>query len=86
MRLDKFLKDSRIIVRRTVAKEAADSDRVEINGKIAKAGDRVEIGDIITVKFGSGDLNVEVLELLNNPRKAEAENMYKVINDWENLF
>ena len=81
MRLDKFLKDSRIIVRRTVAKEAADSDRVEINGKIAKAGDRVEIGDIITVKFGSGDLNVEVLELLNNPRKAEAENMYKVIND-----
>ena len=64
-----------------MAKEAADSDRVEINGKIAKPGDKVEVGDRIIVKFGSGNLTVEVLELLKNPKKSEAESMYRVIND-----
>lgn len=80
MRIDKFLKNSRIIKRRPIAKEACDQGRVLINEKTAKAGDNVEVGDIIEIAFGNGTLKVEVLELVENPRKKDAEGLYRVID------
>lgn len=79
MRIDKFLKNSRIIKRRTVAKQACDQGRVLINDKVAKAGDNVEVGDIIEIAFGSGEMKVEVLDLIENPRKKDADTLYEII-------
>lgn len=79
IRIDKFLKSSRIIRRRTVAKEACTQERVSINGKLAKPSDRVEVGDLLEVTFGSGTMKVEVLELKDTTKKKDAENMYKVL-------
>ncbi len=80
MRLDKYLKVSRIIKRRTVANEACDNQRVTVNGKPAKAGYEVKIGDVIEIRFGEIRTRVEVLSLSENPRKEEAAAMYKEIN------
>jgi len=77
MRLDKYLKVSRIIKRRTIANEACDAGRVSINGKAAKASVEVKIGDVIEIRFGNNITKVEVLSLSENPRKEEAANMYK---------
>ena len=77
MRLDKYLKVSRIIKRRTVANEACDNQRVTVNGKPAKAGYEVKIGDVIEIRFGEKRTRVEVLSLSENPRKEEAASMYK---------
>ncbi len=77
MRLDKYLKVSRLIKRRTVANDACDAGRVCINGKVAKAGADVSIGDIIEIRFGSNLTKVEVLSLTENPRKEEAGNMFR---------
>ena len=79
MRLDKFLKVSRIIKRRTVANEACDAGRVSVNGKAAKASVDVKIGDVIEVRFGNNITKIEVLSISENPRKDEAANMYKSI-------
>ncbi len=79
MRIDKFLKDSRIIKRRTIAKEACDSNRVYINGKVAKAGDEVKLGDIVEIQFGNKNLKIEVLNVKENVSKAESTEMYKII-------
>lgn len=79
MRIDKYLKNSRIIKRRPIAKEACEQGRVSINDKVAKAGDDVAVGDIVEVRFGTGVVKVEVLDISNNVRKNEAENLYKVI-------
>ena len=72
MRLDKFLKVSRIIKRRTVANEACDSARVSVNGRPVKASYQVKTGDIIELAFGTRTLRVEVLELRESAGKAEA--------------
>ncbi|HCT63969.1 MAG TPA: RNA-binding protein [Lachnospiraceae bacterium] len=77
MRLDKYLKVSRIIKRRTIANEACDAGRVSINGKAAKASVDVKVGDVIEIRFGNNITKVEVLSLSENPRKEEAANMYK---------
>ncbi|MDD3569705.1 MAG: RNA-binding S4 domain-containing protein [Lachnospiraceae bacterium] len=77
MRLDKYLKVSRIIKRRTIANEACDAGRVSINGKAAKASVDVKVGDVIEIRFGNNITKVEVLSLAENPRKEEATNMYK---------
>lgn len=77
MRLDKFLKVSRIIKRRTVANEACDGGRVSLNGKKAKAGSEVKPGDIIEVAFGQRSLKVEVLSVSENAAKADAPAMYR---------
>lgn len=77
MRLDKYLKVSRIIKRRTIANEACDAGRVSVNGKAAKASVDVKIGDVIEIRFGNNLTKVEVLSLAENPRKEEAANMYK---------
>ena len=77
MRLDKYLKVSRLIKRRTVANEACDTGRVSVNGRIAKASYDVKIGDVIEVRFGSRTLRVEVLSLSEHAVKAEAPAMYR---------
>ena len=81
MRLDKFLKVSRIVKRRTVANEAADGGRIEVNGKVAKPSKQVQAGDIITVAFGNKKLSVKVLATPEVVKKEEAENTYEVLID-----
>ncbi|WP_409228002.1 RNA-binding S4 domain-containing protein [Gudongella sp. SC589] len=80
MRLDKYLKTARIIKRRTIAKEACDQGKVTINGKVAKAGDNVSVGDKLTLSFGSGQMNIEVLQTKENVRKDEAHELYKSLD------
>ena len=79
MRLDKYLKVSRIIKRRTVANEACDAGRVTINGRQAKASVDVKTGDIIEIKFGDKTTKLEVLEVKETVRKEDAGAMYKAI-------
>ena len=79
MRLDKFLKVSRIIKRRTLANEACDNKRVSVNGKEAKAGLNIKPGDIIEIRFGANITKVRVLTVLENVRKEEAHSMYEAI-------
>lgn len=79
MRLDKYLKVSRLIKRRTVANEACDSGRVLINGKPAKASANVKQGDLITIQFGNKDVNVEVLDVQETVKKEEAKELFKYI-------
>ncbi|MCR4763286.1 MAG: RNA-binding S4 domain-containing protein [Lachnospiraceae bacterium] len=80
MRLDKFLKVSRLIKRRTVANEACDAGRVEINGKVAKAGSEVRVGDRITIRFGEKLVNAEVLVVEDNATKEAAREMIRYLN------
>jgi len=79
MRLDKYLKVSRLIKRRTVANEACDAGRVLINDKVAKASADVKVGDVITINFGNKDVKVEVLAVQDVIRKEEAKEMFKYI-------
>ena len=79
MRLDKYLKVSRLIKRRTIANEACDAGRVLINDKVAKAGTNVKEGDIIEIQFGNRTVKVRVLTVLEHVRKDDAAEMYEVI-------
>ncbi|MGB9679283.1 MAG: RNA-binding S4 domain-containing protein [Thermoanaerobacteraceae bacterium] len=79
MRLDKFLKVSRLIKRRTVAKEACDKGVILINGKTAKAGDVVNPKDIIEINMGNKPIKVEILDVKEHVSKEEANEMYKLI-------
>ncbi len=79
MRIDKFLKNARIIKRRTIAKEACDQGRVYINDKNAKPGDEVKIGDIVQINFGTGSMKFEVLDITDNVKKDGAIELYKKI-------
>ena len=79
MRLDKFLKITRIIKRRTIAKEACDSGRIMINGTVAKAGTEVKTGDKLSIRFGSETRNVEILKVLEVVKKDDADSMYREI-------
>ena len=79
MRLDKYLKVSRIIKRRTIANEACDAGRVMINDKVAKAGSEVKAGDIIEIAFGNKNVKVEVLKVCDTSKKEEAAEMFKYI-------
>ncbi len=79
MRLDKYLKVSRIIKRRTVANEACDGGRVMVNGKVAKAGLEVKVGDIIEVRFGEKSTRYEVVTLSEHVLKADAAGMYRIV-------
>ena len=83
MRLDKFLKVSRLIKRRTVANDACDSERISVNGKNAKASYDVKIGDKITVAFGTRSVTVRVLEIKDTTKKSEATGMYEIISETE---
>lgn len=79
MRLDKYLKVSRLIKRRTVANEACDAGRVMINGKTAKAGTEVKVGDEILINFGNKDVRVEVLTIAETVKKEEAKEMFRYL-------
>ena len=79
MRLDKYLKVTRLIKRRTVANEACDAGRVQINGKPAKASVDVKVGDKITINFGNKDVNVEVLDVKETIHKEDVTNLYRYI-------
>ncbi len=79
MRLDKYLKVSRLIKRRTVANEACDNERVSVNGKVARASYEVKLGDVITLRLGQNTVSVEVLSLNENAGKAEAAAMYRQV-------
>ena len=79
MRLDKFLKISRLIKRRTVANEACDAGRVMVNGKVAKASVKVNKGDIIEIQFGTKTVKVEVLDIRDTTKKEEAAELFKYL-------
>lgn len=79
MRLDKFLKVSRLIKRRTVANEACDAGRVLINGTVAKASAKVKVGDIIEIAFGTKNVKVEVLAIADTTKKEEAKDLFKYL-------
>ena len=79
MRLDKYLKVSRLIKRRTVANEACDAGRVLVNGKTAKASVKVKQGDVIEIQFGTRTVKVEVLELQETTKKEEAKDLFKYL-------
>ena len=79
MRLDKYLKVSRIIKRRTVANEACDAGRVTINGRPAKASADVKVGDVLEIQFGNSPVKVEVTDVKETVKKDEAKEMYKTL-------
>ena len=79
MRLDKYLKVSRLIKRRTIANEACDNGRVSVNGRIVKAGYEVKVGDRIEIALGARTLAVKVLQVADNVRKDDAVAMYKEV-------
>lgn len=80
MRLDKYLKVSRLIKRRTIANEACDAGRVLINDKPAKASTNVKVGDVITISFGNKEVKVEVLDVSETVRKEEAKELFKYLS------
>ena len=79
MRLDKYLKVSRLIKRRTVANEACDNGRIQVNGRIQKAGYEVKVGDKIEIAMGARTVAVEVIQVADNVRKDDAGAMYKEV-------
>lgn len=79
MRLDKFLKVSRLIKRRTVANEACDAGRVLVNGTTAKASVKVKVGDIIEIQFGTKCVKVEVLDIQDTTKKEEAKELFRYL-------
>lgn len=81
MRLDKFLKVSRLIKRRTVANDACDASRITVNGKPAKASYSVKVGDLISVAFGSRCVTVRVLDIRETTKKTEAIGMYEIVSE-----
>ena len=81
MRLDKYLKVSRLIKRRSVANDACDASRITVNGKSAKASYAVKVGDLITVAFGARSVTVRVLDIRETTKKTEAVGMYEVVSE-----
>ncbi|WP_453992530.1 RNA-binding S4 domain-containing protein [Bacillus nitroreducens] len=81
MRLDKFLKVSRIIKRRTLAKEVADQGRILINGTAAKASSNVKIGDELTIRFGQKIITVKIEDLQETTKKEDANKLYSVVKE-----
>jgi ribosomal 50S subunit-recycling heat shock protein len=79
MRLDKFLKVSRLIKRRTVANEACDNGRISVNGRVVKASYEVKVGDKIEIAMGARTIAVEVVQVADNVRKDDAGAMYKEV-------
>lgn len=81
MRLDKYLKVSRIIKRRTLAKEVSEDGRIEVNGNVAKAGTNLSVGDVIKIRFGTRIVVYEVTDLREHVKKDEANLMYKILSE-----
>jgi len=81
MRVDKFLKVSRILKRRTVAQDACSGNKVSVNGRAVKPAHNLKTGDTVEIKFGTGLLKIKVLSLKEHVKKEEAESMYEVLGD-----
>lgn len=81
MRIDKYLKNARLIKRRTIAKEACDQGRILVDGKIAKPGTEVKIGDEVSIKFGEKSAVIKILELNEHVTKDGAKLMYEVLSE-----
>ena len=81
MRVDKFLKNSRLIKRRTVANDACYAARVSVTGRTAKAGTDVVIGDVITIRFGQKEISARIKDVAESVRKDDAEDMYEIISE-----
>lgn len=81
MRLDKYLKVSRLIKRRTLAKEASEADRILVNGVVAKPSKEVKIGDHLTITYGRRIVEVEITSLLDSTKKADANLMYELVSE-----
>ncbi len=79
MRLDKYLKVSRLIKRRTVANEACDAGRISVNGKVVKASYDVKVGDVIEISFGNREVKAEVTQILETTKKEDAKEMFKYL-------
>ncbi|MCI1722315.1 MAG: RNA-binding S4 domain-containing protein [Lachnospiraceae bacterium] len=79
MRLDKFLKVSRLIKRRTIANEACDAGRVMLNGRAAKASAEVKVGDLIEIRLGSAEVKAEVTAILETTKKENASEMFRYV-------
>ncbi len=79
MRLDKYLKVSRLIKRRTIANEACDAGRVEVNGKVVKASYDVKVGDVIEIRFGERTVKAEVTAVMETVKKENAAEMYRYL-------
>ncbi|MBQ9104013.1 MAG: RNA-binding S4 domain-containing protein [Clostridia bacterium] len=79
MRIDKFLKVSRILKRRSVAKEAGDGGRIKVNGRTVKPSYKLSVGDIVELGFNSGTMSFKVLELKDTVRKEQADSLYQII-------
>ena len=82
MRIDKFLKISRILKRRSLGKEACESQRVSVNGIQVKPSYSLKIGDIVEVAFGSGNVKFKILNIKETVKKDEASSLYEIINEW----
>lgn len=81
MRIDKYLKVSRIMKRRTISKELAKNDRIEINGRIVKPAHEVKVGDIVAVTYGTRKIEVKVLSTTEVKKKQEAQDMYEILSE-----
>ena len=81
MRIDKFLKVSRILKRRSVSKELADNQRIEINNKIVKPSHDVKVGDLVGITFGNRKIVVRVLDIMDIMKKEDAKNSYEIVSD-----
>ena len=81
MRLDKSLKVSRLIKRRTVAKEFAENERITVNGRVAKPSTKVNVGDILAIQMGGRRITVEILDLKDNIKAGEAKSLYRIVNE-----
>ncbi len=79
MRLDKYLKVSRLIKRRTVANEACEAGRVLLNDKVAKSSAQVKVGDLIEIQFGTKNVKVEILDIQDTTKKEEAKELFKYL-------
>lgn len=81
MRIDKFLKVSRLIKRRTIAKEVTESDRIYVNDRLIKPSYQVKLGDIITICFGNKEVKIKVLSIMESTKKSDATEMYEFISE-----
>ncbi len=87
MRLDKYLKVSRIIKRRTVAKEVADKGRIQVNDQVAKSSTDIKVGDVLKIFFGNKTVEIEVLQIQDSTKKDDAKEMYRILKETkENSF
>ncbi len=81
MRIDKFLKVSRLLKRRTLAQEACDGGRISANGRVVKPSYNIKVGDIIEIAFNSGAVKIEILDIKEIVRKEDAEKLYRIITE-----